>query len=566
MPADKAYDVVVLGSGIAGLAGALAAHEMGLSAVVLEKAEKVGGGTTNSYGLIWVGNNHLARAAGFKDSRAEVVDYMRFLGAGSQSEARMIAAVDRAPEALRFFEDCGVRFRLVRGLTDHYYGRAPGGQAVGRSVEVELISGDDLGDWRERVVMPHDVPCFVTAEEQVAWGGLNRFSQWDRDIVAERKRRDMRGKGLGLICHFLKAVTGRGVPVLTGQEIDRLAVENKRATGVVLASGERIAARKGVILATGGYHANAALSQEYDQLPGIGQDPSTLSLPSITGDGIVLGAEIGGVTHKIENSLRVMLSYTIPAARKGETPICVHAGIVELCSPHTMVVNRHGRRFADETFFQGIVPEIRRFDALRHEYSNLPAYLVFDRQYVERYSFANAPADSPVPASVAAAGSLRELAGKLGIDGAELEATAARFNGFVAAGVDADFHRGENQWKLASAKAPRGGPEAGPPSFNARWLQACGGNASLGAIEEPPFYGIELHPTSAGTVGLLTDANGQVVHQRRHPIPGLYASGNVASATEFGIGYQAGLSLAGSMTFSYLAVRHMLNGAGSASV
>jgi 3-oxosteroid 1-dehydrogenase len=543
MPSDTAYDVVVLGSGIAGLAGALAAHEKGLSAVVLEKAEKVGGGTTNSYGLIWVGNNHLARAAGLKESRAEVIDYMRFLGAGSQNEARMIAAVDRAPEALKFFEDCGIRFRVVRGLTDHYYGRAPGGQAAGRSVEVELISGDDLGDWRDRVVMPHDVPCFVTAEEQVAWGGLNRFSQWDKDIVAERKRRDMRGKGLGLICHFLKAVTERGVPVLTGQEVDRLAVENDRVTGVVLSSGERVLARKGVILATGGYHANAALSQEYDQLPGIGQDPSTLSLPSITGDGIVLGAEIGGVTHKIENSLRVMLSYTIPAARKGDTPICVHAGIVELCSPHTMVVNRRGRRFADETFFQGIVPEIRRFDALRHEYPNLPAYLIFDSQYVARYSFANAPAGSPVPASVPTAGSLRELADKLGIDGTELEKTVARFNGFVAKGVDPDFHRGENQWKLASAKAPRGG------------------NASLGIIEEPPFYGIELHPTSAGTVGLLTDANGQVVHQRRRPIAGLYASGNVASATEFGIGYQAGLSLAGSMTFSYLAVGHMLNGA-----
>jgi 3-oxosteroid 1-dehydrogenase len=420
MPSDTAYDVVVLGSGIAGLAGALAAHEKGLSAVVLEKAEKVGGGTTNSYGLIWVGNNHLARAAGLKESRAEVIDYMRFLGAGSQNEARMIAAVDRAPEALKFFEDCGIRFRVVRGLTDHYYGRAPGGQAAGRSVEVELISGDDLGDWRDRVVMPHDVPCFVTAEEQVAWGGLNRFSQWDKDIVAERKRRDMRGKGLGLICHFLKAVTERGVPVLTGQEVDRLAVENDRVTGVVLSSGERVLARKGVILATGGYHANAALSQEYDQLPGIGQDPSTLSLPSITGDGIVLGAEIGGVTHKIENSLRVMLSYTIPAARKGDTPICVHAGIVELCSPHTMVVNRRGRRFADETFFQGIVPEIRRFDALRHEYPNLPAYLIFDSQYVARYSFANAPAGSPVPASVPTAGSLRELADKLGIDGTEL--------------------------------------------------------------------------------------------------------------------------------------------------
>src|SRR5207249_7886000 len=114
------------------------------------------------------------------------------------------------------------------------------------------------------------------------------------------------------------------------------------------------------------------------------------------------------------------------------------------------------------------------------------------------------------------------------------------FNRFAQTGVDEDFHRGENQWKLASAKAPRGA------------------HATLGTIEEPPFYGVELHPTGAASVGLLANGRGQVIHQRRHPIAGLYASGNVAAATEHGIGYQAGLSLASAMTFSYLAVRHMI--------
>ena len=80
----------------------------------------------------------------------------------------------------------------------------------------------------------------------------------------------------------------------------------------------------------------------------------------------------------------------------------------------------------------------------------------------------------------------------------------------------------------------------------------------LGTVEEPPFYGIELHPAGGSSAGLLTNAHAQVIHQRRRPIPGLYASGNAASATEQGVGYQAGLSLASSMTFSYLATRHML--------
>jgi 3-oxosteroid 1-dehydrogenase len=535
-----AYDVVILGSGIAGLAGALAAHEHGLKPVVLEKAPLLGGGTVNSYGLIWVGQNHLAQAAGHDDKRDDVVAYMRFLSGGFLDEHRMATFVDRGREAVKFFEDAGVRFRVVRGLTDHYHGTAPGTRAVGRSLEVELISGFELGEWRERVLTPHDVPCFVTAEEQVAWGGINNFSNWDQDLVRERKARDMRGKGLGLICHFLKALRIRNVPVLTEQHVDRLLVEDKRVTGVVMQSGARIAARKGVILATGGYSANAQMSRDFEQIPGIDQEPDSLSLASLTGDGLVLGAEIGGVLYKVQNSLRVMLSYTIPADEPGKPGTCVHAGIVELCSPHTMVVNRAGKRFADETFFQGIVPALRHLDPMTHAYPNLPAFLIFDSQYPRTFSFANRPAGSAVPNSVLRADTLPELAGRLGIDPQALVQTTARFNGFAQSGMDHDFRRGENQWKLASAKAPRRG------------------NASLGAIEEPPFYGIELHPTGPASVGLLADSNGQVIHQRRHAIPGLYASGNVAATTEHGVGYQAGLSLASSMTFSYLAIRHML--------
>jgi 3-oxosteroid 1-dehydrogenase len=147
-----------------------------------------------------------------------------------------------------------------------------------------------------------------------------------------------------------------------------------------------------------------------------------------------------------------------------------------------------------------------------------------------------------VPKTVATAGNLPELAAKLGIDPARLEQTARRFNGFVKSGKDEDFHRGEHQWKLAATTTSQGT------------------RGSLGTIEEPPFYGIELSPAGGSSVGLLTDIYGRVIHQRHHPIPGLYASGNAAAETEQGIGYQAGMSLAASMTFSYLAVRHMIDG------
>ncbi len=278
--ASGSYDVVILGSGIAGLAAAMAADALGLEPVVLEKAGTLGGGTVHSYGLIWVGQNHLAEAAGHRDTGDEVLAYMRFLGGGNIDEGRLSAFVDRSPEALKFFENCGVRFRLVGGVTDHYYDEAPGSHAVGRCVEAELISGFDLGAWRDRVSVPHDVPCFVTAEEQIAWGGVNSASRWDAGLVRERKQRDMRGKGLGLICHFLKALLDRGVPVLTNRGVANLAVENGRAIGVVMNSGEFVAARKGVVLATGGYGANRQMSRDFEQLPlrprGVGLDAGIL--------------------------------------------------------------------------------------------------------------------------------------------------------------------------------------------------------------------------------------------------------------------------------------------------
>jgi 3-oxosteroid 1-dehydrogenase len=382
----------------------------------------------------------------------------------------------------------------------------------------------------------------VTAQEQIAWGGINRFSDWDRDLAGERRRQDMCGKGLGLVCHFLKRLRARGVAVLTDRQVDRLAVGDCGVTGVVMRSGETVRARKGVILATGGYGANPQMVREFEQLPRFVHGASGLMPESLTGDGLLLGAEVGGIVRRIENSLRVMLAYTIPPERSGGKPTCIYAGIVELCSPHTIVVNRHGRRFADETFFQGIVPQLRLFDPARHEYPNLPAYLIFDAQYLKKYSFANRPVGSAVPDTVARAGSLPELAKRLGIDDKKLAETVCRFNDFVQTGRDDDFHRGESHWRLFAATA------------------APGGDRSLGTIEEPPFYGIELRPAGGSSVGLLTDARGRVIHHRRRPIPGLYASGTVAAATEQGIGYQAGLSLASSMTFSYLAVRHMIEG------
>ena len=535
MTAASEYDVIVLGTGIAGLAAALAASQKGMRPLVLEKADKVGGGTTNSYGLIWIGNNHIASAAGYKDSRDEILAYMRFLAGGEAFEENLNAYVDQSPEALRFFEACGIPFRITKGVGDHYLGVAPGAKAEGRSLEVDLISGYDLGEWRNRVRMSSVQPCFITAEEQVNWGGVNRFSDWDQKLVADRRKRDMRGKGLGLVCQFLKALLDRNVEIVTGQDVRQLVLDKGEVRGVVTDDGP-IRARHGVVLATGGYEFNPTLVAAFEGLPGwMSQCPT-----SVTGDGLVLGTEVGGAVHLIRNNMGLFLGFGIPLADRTAEPEFHLAGIIELCSPHTMVVNQSGRRFADEAYFQGMIPSLRQFDTLTHHYANLPCYLIFDANYASSYSFAGRPAGLPIPDWAACASTVQELATKLGIDRAGLHDTVDRFNAFVEAGRDSDFHRGELAWRLAKSEKP------------------VGVNPTLGTIAKPPFYGIELHPSALASAGLLVNASAQVLNQRRSPIPGLYALGNAAAHVEFGAGYQAGYTLASSMTFGYLAVEHML--------
>jgi 3-oxosteroid 1-dehydrogenase len=530
------YDVIVLGSGIAGLAAALAAREEGLRPILVEKADQLGGTTADSYGLIWVGGNHLMRRAGESDAREEIIRYMTFLGGGELCEERMLALVDHSPAAIDFFQSCGIPFRLTGGIVDHYLGVAAGARGSGRTLEAELVSGFELGAWRDKVRTPKHAPYSVTAEEQYAWGGINRYSTWDQDLVRHRHERDLRGKGVGLVTHFVKALLARGVPIHLGAKVDGLTVERGRVTGVRMADGALLSARKGVVLATGGYEWNEDLMRDFDCIPGL----QPLSPPGSTGDGLIMGAEIGAAIRRVQNNLSVMLGYHLVPDEPGREPIQCMAGISEMCSPHTIVVNKAGHRFADESYFQSVVPELLKFDTLTHDYANLPCFLIFDQQFAVSYSLAHSPVGAAIPASVARADTISELAGRLGIDAYGLERTVVRFNGFAATGVDEDFMRGALRWRLADRS--REGRR----------------NASLGTLDQSPFYAIELHPSLGSTsAGLLTNAHAQVLHQRRHPIPGLYASGVVAARTELGAGYQAGLNLASGMTFSYLAVQHM---------
>ena len=179
-----------------------------------------------------------------------------------------------------------------------------------------------------------------------------------------------------------------------------------------LPSGRTLTAVRGVVLATGGYEWNAELMRDLDYLPGLQPHSS----PGSTGDGLIMGTEIGAALRRTQNNLNLMLGFTLVLDDPGAPPIGCMAGITELCSPHTIVVNARGRRFGDESSFQSLVPALRTFDTMRHAYVNLPCFLIFDQQYAENYSLASLPAGQAIPRSVAHAHAIADLARTMGID------------------------------------------------------------------------------------------------------------------------------------------------------
>lgn len=531
---DQDYDVVIIGSGISGLATAVAAAEFGLRAIVLEKHQKLGGGTAASHGGFWVAGNHLARAEGVTDSRENALAYMRFIGGDELDEARMLTFVDRAPEALAFFDHCGVRFLFVKGHGDHYFDSAPGSVGSGRMLEVELISANDLGNWKDTVAVWSQAPLEMTVTEKRKWGGVNDPHGWDTALLERRRRDRMVGRGVGVVTHFLKQGLKRGVTIRPATAADRLVFDGKRVTGVVTQNGTTARARKGVVIASGAYESNPEMVANYEGLPGF----LSMYPPTITGDGITMAMEIGAICRTIHNNLGIFLGFHVPSDDPAEPPSFRLATIAEILCPHTIVVNRAGRRIGDESFFPSMVPTLRQFVTATHDYANLPCFLIFDSHFQERLSFADRPPGSPIPDWVSRGASVSALAGTLGIDAQGLDQTVRRFNEFAATGVDEDFRRGEKRWSVGAPKSQ-------------------GTNPSLGSIAKAPFYGLRLHPSAFASAGLLANSAAQILHQRHHPIEGLYAVGNAAAHNEYGVGYQAGHSLTSGMTFGYLAALHM---------
>lgn len=536
---DIEADVVVLGSGGAALIAAIAAHDFGATdVVILEKTGMVGGTTAMSGGMLWIPGNHHQQEAGIADSDEDVVAYLDALAPGALDPDTLGAFLESGPEMIRYLADrTPVRLHAFADFPD-YQPYLPGAKPDGgRSLDNAAFPFASLGKWASRV-NPSKMAYPLRGSLMEAIRGT-----LDEAALAEREAGDYRGLGQALVGALFKAVIDRDIPVRFEHRARRLVKDGERITGVVAedAGGRevRARARRGVVIATGGFEWNEQLVRTFLRGPLTGP----VSVPENEGDGLLMAIEAGAQLGNMQNAYWMQSALEFKPQHRHAKPNYM-LGSDERARPGAILVNRAGQRFVNEAAnYNALGKSLHAFDAGTHSYANLPYWLIIDQRYRDRYPAFTAQPGGPTPAYMMQADTLEELATIAGIDPAGLRATVERFNAMVRQGHDDDFNRGDTTYD----NFYMWGDTAFDPPYR-----------TLGLIDQGPFYAVKMEAGALGTCGgPRTNADGQVVDWNGNPIPGLYAAGNAMSAVLGGAYGGAGGTLGPGMTFGYLAGRHL---------
>jgi len=532
------YDVVVLGTGAAGLTATIMAHESGARVGLFEKAETVGGTSAWSGGQIWIPNNPHELAAGRKDSREQALTYLMALSHGMIDPAMAEAYVDTGPEMIRYLEaHTPVRFCAVPEFPD-YHPEFPGGMPEGgRTLECPTFPFGELGDWKDKVGTSPYYPDFTYTIGETTLG-KSVPTPASPEVKEQRKRNDERGMGLALVGRLLKACLDRDIEPRPGCRATELVMKDGAVAGVCLEGpdGPFTVAAKAVILATGGFEWNPEMIRAFTR----GPLTHPVSIKTNTGDGLKMAMRVGAMLGNMREA------WWMPVI---EVPTEVNAMGRQLLTyertmPGSLMVNRHGRRFINEASnYNAFGAAFHEQDVSRFEYANLPCWLIFNQDFYAKWPFVGGLSDTfsggmRPPQWIASGRTLAELATRVGIDPRGLEKTVATFNGYARKGEDPDFRRGESANDLWW----------GDPTYRGSK------RATLGSIGEGPYYAVEVKSGALGTKGgPKTDIDARVLDVDGQPIRGLYAAGNVM-ASPMGMTYGgAGGTLGPGMVFGYRA-------------
>jgi 3-oxosteroid 1-dehydrogenase len=549
---EQTHDVVVVGAGGAGMTAALACAKHGLDTVLIEKSPYFGGSTARSGGGVWIPGNRALREAGQvdPDDAEQSRRYLEAIVGDVVPKERRETFLARGPEVIDFLTDhTPVRLRWVPEYSD-YLPEQPGGRPRGRSVEPVPMDGRILGDELERLCPPYTK---APANLIVTQADFRKISLGLRTIrgpitmmrvVLKRLLDTLRGRrmyamGNALSISLRKGLMDAGVPVLYETDLTGLVVENGRVVGVRAdRNGEEVVirARRGVILGAGGFEKSDALREKH--LPSPTDAAWSTAAASNTGGGIEAGVAIGAATDLMDDA---WWGPTIPL------PSGPWFCLAERNLPGSIIVNSAGQRFMNEA-----LPYVEATHAIyageATGVSHVPAWMVIDQRYRNRYLFAGLGPRQPFPGRwyksgvVQKAGTLAELAAKIDVPADALEETVRRFNGFAETGVDEDFHRGESAYDRYYAD-PRVKP-----------------NPSLHRIDKGPFYAVKIVPGDLGTKGgIVTDERGRALRPDGSVIEGLYAAGNCSSAVMGHTYAGPGATIGPAITFGYLAAEDIAN-------
>ena len=553
------FDLVVIGAGGAGLSAAVFAAIDGAKVLVVERTELVGGTTAWSAGTTWVPGTHHAAKVNASDTLADVTTYLNH-AVGTQAPAALRDAfLKNGPEAVAKIEALTtVRFRPYAKHPD-YISDLPGSTLNGRALEPEPFDGRLLGKLFPLLRPP--IPEFTVLSGMMvdrtdinhllamtkSWVSLKHSLSivWrhllDRLSHARGTRLVM---GNALVGHLMHALSQQGTATLALKtSVTSIERDDKgRVVAVRLSSATgnaRVLAKKGVVLASGGFNRDPVLRA--DKLPGIsaGWCPAA---PGHTGEALALARGLGAVEGQGAQSPAFWAPVSLRKRTDGSTAVFPHF-VMDRAKPGMITVNQAGERFVNESTSYHLFAL-----GMQAAQQAVPAYLIADAKALRQYGMGmvrpGGKGLSPFLADgyLTEANSLQELADKLCISADGLAQSVANNNAFARAGVDTQFKRGVTAYQQNIGDAAAGGL-----------------NPNLGQISEGPYYAVKLYPGDIGAAqGLQTNEHAQVLNAQGQCIAGLYAVGNDMNSIMGGVYPAPGITIGPALVFASLAVKNAL--------
>ena len=518
---DMEVDLVAMGASSGGLAAVIMGHDLGLKTVLLEKSDYLGGGTALSGGVFWVPfNDHMA-AAGLEDSKEEALLHIRSTSMGRHDEALLNAFLDNGPKTVRYMEE-HTPLKLTFEASPDYYADLPGGKKKGRQI------------YSDPEIM---IPLLTEAEKKYPLLGKVRpdpvpfFAGW----------REKWAEGRGLIGGLVMGCVERNIEVITNVRGRQLIVENGKVVGLRAERDGKdffVKANKGVLLASGGFEWNPEMARKHMNVTNLrGMSPNSLE-----GDGHIMGMEVGAAIALMDHAIYQPMYHVKGEVVQGKTffrPLAYGY-------PGNIIVNRHGKRCCNESFYPDIGRAFLEYNKNTSELANAPLYWITDNAEMDNSGMSILATMVANTDWLIKADTLQELAEKLGIPGNALVETVNRFNKYASEEKDPDYHRGESTYNHYWGS--RRNPDFSP-------------HPVLGPVETSPFWGVELQLGSVGTLGgLVTNPNAQVINSQGEIIPGLYGTSNTAAFLTHGFMYTSGACQSKSLIFGYIAAKHMAKG------